>query len=233
MTKAPFSQRLRPETLTLLQKRGQKRNWSRREFIFRNGEPCSGVHLFLSGLVKLYRSNAAGREQIFLLEAAGSVLTLAPIFDEGEQPLTAETLKATVTLFVTGDDFLQLYAQRSDLRDAVTIELARRLRLTQGLLETIALQPVMARVATRLFELAAAHDALDGSQRFRLLLSQDEMAHVLGTSRESVARSLGELRSNGVIEQRGAHIRVTDAHALFEWSQLNGPDPATPMPAVI
>jgi DNA-binding transcriptional MocR family regulator len=81
----------------------------------------------------------------------------------------------------------------------------------------------------RLLELAAAHAALDGSRAFKLLLSQDEMAHVLGTSRESVARALGELRAHGIIEQRGAHIRVADAQALFEWSpqQLRPPHAVT------
>jgi CRP-like cAMP-binding protein len=111
------------------------------------------------------------------------------------------------------------------------VDLARRLRVAFGLLETIALKPVSARVATRIIELAGTQDALDGSRGFKLLLSQDEVAHVLGTSRESVARALGELRASGVIEQRGAHVRIVDPIALFEWSNLNNRESnTTPLP---
>ena len=87
----------------------------------------------------------------------------------------------------------------------------------------ITLKAVPARVATRLIELATVHDALDGSHSFNMTLSQDEMAQVLGTSRESVARALGNLRNAGVIEQRGSTIRIVDAAALLAWSQVSTP----------
>lgn len=231
MTTTPFLERLQPATRDLLIQHAEAHRWTRRECIFRKGDASTGVHLLVSGLVKLYRSNSSGREQIVLLEGAGSVLSLVPLFDEGTHSLSAEALKPATTLFVPSVVFMQLHEQHSDLRAAVTSELARRLRLTQGLLETIALQPVTARVAVRLLELATAHAALDGSRAFQLLLSQDEMAHVLGTSRESVARALGELRAHGIIEQRGAHIRVADAQALFEWSHLSNSGPVTPLPS--
>lgn len=233
MTRRAFLQRLSPESLEQLQEHGVKRAWSRRQCIFRTGEPCSGIHLVLSGLVKLYRSNAAGHEQIVLLEGKGSVLTVAPVVDRGEQLATAEALKATTTLFVSNDVFVGLYQEREDVREAVAAEMARRLRVAVGLLETISLKPITARVATRILELATTHDALDGSRRFSLLLSQDELAHVLGTSRESVARALAQLRADGVIEQRGPLIRVVDAGALFDCSHVNSAEPTTPLPDVI
>jgi CRP/FNR family transcriptional regulator len=234
MKTTPLLHRLQPATSAALQEIGVRRTWARRRCIFRTGDACTGIHLVLAGLVKLFRSNASGREQIVLLEGEGSVLSLAPLFDRGEQLATAETLKPTTTLFVAGDEFLRFIRAHPDARDAVESEMARRLRLAFGLLETIALKPVSARVATRVFELAMAHDALEGTQQFRVLLSQDEMAHVLATSRESVARALAELRAHGVIEQRGAHIRVLDARALFEWSNVTEEDPtATPLPAII
>ena len=234
MKAVPFVDRMLPESVEALHSVGIKRNWSRRQCIHRTGDVSAGIHLVVSGLVKVYRSNTAGREQIVLLEGAGSILSVVPVIDQGEQLATAETLKPTTTLFIPTDAFLEIFRQRDDVRDAVVAELARRLRLAFGLLETIALKPVAARVATRILELATAHDALDGAKQFRLLLSQDELAHVLATSRESVARALAELRAHGVIEQRGAQIRVVDARALFEWSNVSDQeDTTTPLPAVI
>lgn len=234
MKAVPFLDRMLPDSLEALHRAGIRRNWPRRRCIHRVGDECAGIHLVVSGLVKVYRSNPAGREQIVLLEGTGSVLSLVPVIDQGEQIATAETLKPSTTMFVSSETFLEMFRQRNDVRDAVAMELARRLRLAFGLLETIALKPVVARVATRILELATVHEALDGMKHFRLLLSQDELAHVLATSRESVARALAELRTHGIIEQRGAQIRVVDARALFEWSNVTDQEATTtPLPALM
>jgi len=231
MKTVPFLHRLDQDTVDYLNECGVRRTWPRHRCVFRAGDECTGLHIVLSGLVKLYRSNSTGREQIVLLEGDGSAISLAPLLDQGPQLATAETLKSTTTLFVPGDIVVQLFNDRDDMRAAIAVDLARRLRVAFGLLETIALKPVSARVATRIIELAGTQDALDGSRGFKLLLSQDEVAHVLGTSRESVARALGELRASGVIEQRGAHVRIVDPTALFEWSDLNNHESnATPLP---
>ena len=231
--KIPFLKRLHPETVEEVERRGIRREWPPHTSIYRTGEKCTGLHLILDGLVKIYRASPDGRQQIVLLEGAGGILALAPVLDEGSQVGSADTLRPTTTLFLSRDDFLQLHAQHPDFRDAVGIEMARRFRTTVALLETIALKPVPARVATRLIELAASNDALDGVRSFNLVLSQDELAHALGTSRESIARSLGDMRTAGVIEQRRSLIRVLDPQALIEWSQFGGPDTDTPVAALI
>lgn len=228
-----FVSRLNHETLEEIQARGVTRSWPRHTTIYRVRETCNGIHIVQQGLVKVYRANASGREQIVLLEGAGGALTIAPMLDEGTHLASAETLKQTTTLFLDVDTFLTLYADRPDFRDAVVAEMARRFRVLVGLLETISLKPVPARVATRIIEVASSQDALDGSKSFTMLLSQDELSHVLATSRESIARALAELRTSNVIEQRGSRIRVLDAESLFELSQAGESENATPLPIVI
>jgi CRP/FNR family transcriptional regulator, cyclic AMP receptor protein len=229
--KTPFLMRLRPETIEEIEQYGVKRDWPRHTRIYRAGEPCTGLYLIKKGLVKLYRAAPDGRQQIILVEGAGGALGLVSMIDRGDQAASADTLKPTTTLFLSHDQFLHLQTQHADFRDGILMEMARRFRAAIGLLEAIALKPVSARVATRILELASAHDALDGSRTFRLLLSQDELAHALGASRESIARALGELRGVGIIDQTRSEIRVLDAQALFEWSRLAGAEPSTPLPA--
>jgi CRP/FNR family transcriptional regulator len=231
--KIPFLKRLAPETIEEIERRGIKREWPRHMTVFRSGDRCTGLHVVVDGLVKIYRATPDGRQQIVLLEGAGGVLALAPVLDEGVQLASADTLKPTTTLFLTRDDFLLLHGAYSDFRAAVGIEMARRFRSTVALLETIALKPVPARVATRVLEIAAVNDALDGSRSFNLVLSQDELAHALGTSRESIARSLADLRAAGVIEQKRSLIRVLDPVALIDWSQFGGTDATVAVPAIL
>ena len=229
--KTPFLMRLRPETIEQIEEHGVKRDWPRNTRIYRAGEPCTGLYLVRKGLVKLYRAASDGRQQIILVEGAGGALGLVSMIDHGDQAGSADTLKPTTTLFLSHEQFQHLQTHRADFREAILMEMARRFRAAIGLLEAIALKPVSARVATRVLELASAHDALDGSRSFRLILSQDELAHALGASRESIARALAELRTIGIIEQARSEIRVLDAQALFEWSRLAGSEPFTPLPA--
>ena len=232
MTQPPtFIDRLLPNTADIVAARGVKRVWPAHSSIFRAEELCTGLHIVTSGLVKLYRTSSGAREQIMLLEGAGGVLTVAPVIDPGQHLMSAQTLKKTTTLFLARKDFLALYREHIDFHDAVVFELTRRIRVAIGLLETVTLRPVNARVATRLVELASAQSALDGSKAFNLLLTQDELAHVLATSRESVARGLAELRVAGIIEQRGSRIRVLQPQALFDRSQYSVSQPATPLPS--
>ncbi|HEX6063527.1 MAG TPA: Crp/Fnr family transcriptional regulator [Longimicrobiales bacterium] len=215
-------EQLSGETLAEIEGRSVARAWAPNSSIFRVGDACDGLHFVVDGLVKLYRSNPGGQEQIVLLEGAGSVLTLAPAIDAQGHLASAQTLKATSTLFLPRRDFIDLHATRADFRDAVLFEMARRFRITVALMETIALKPVAARVATRIIDIASANDALDGSKSFALMLRQEELARVLATSRESVARALGELRTHGVIEQRGSRIRILDPPRLSAWAHHGG-----------
>jgi CRP/FNR family transcriptional regulator, dissimilatory nitrate respiration regulator len=215
--------RLSPGLLAEIERRSVVRVWPRNTAIFRMQDECTGVHFVREGLVKLYRGHPNGREQIILLEGPGGALAIAPMFDDFKHITSARTLPQTTTMFLPQEDFLHLYNTNLEFRDAVTNEMARRFRSLIELVETITLKSVPARVATHLIELAAAHDALDGTQTFNLMLSQDELAHVLATSRESVARALAELRGAKIIEQRGAKIRVVDAEALAAWSQATTP----------
>ena len=226
-----FIDRMNPETLHVMKDLGITRTWPRRSNIFRTGDQCSGIHLVIKGLVKLYRSSVTGKEQIVLLEGAGGVLTLVPVLDNGRHLASADTLKTTTTLFVSTENVLRLYREREDFRDLIVGELTRRFRLAVGLLETISLKSVSARVATRVMEVASSQDALDGSEAFTMVLSQDELSHVLATTRESVARALADLRTAGVIEQSGSRIRILDPEQLFACSQQGLAEQSTPLPS--
>jgi CRP/FNR family transcriptional regulator, dissimilatory nitrate respiration regulator len=218
----PFMEQLSGETVAEIEGRSVARAWAPNSSIFRVGDACAGLHFVVDGLVKLYRSSPSGQEQIVLLEGAGSVLTLAPAIDAQGHLASAHTLEATSTLFLPRQDFIELHATRPDFREAVLCEMARRFRITVALMETIALKPVAARVATRIIDIASANDALDGSKSFALMLRQEELARVLATSRESVARALAELRTHGVIEQRGSRIRILDPLRLSAWAHHGG-----------
>lgn len=195
------------------------REWPARALIFRASDRCEGLHIMTSGLVKLYRASRSGKEQIVHLLREPGPLSLTPLFDGDPYPAAAATISATRTVFIPRADFDALFRTRPDFAFAMARELARRVRATTSIAESISLQQVPSRVASRIVQDAQLSGALEDARMFRMTLNQEEMARLLGTSRESVARAMAELRRSGMIEQRGARIRILHPGPLMELAQ--------------
>ena len=182
--------------------------------LFRKGEACRGLHLVLEGRVKVYRATPDGQEQVLHTQGPGQPLAEVPLFDGGPYPASAEAVEESRLLFLALEDFQWLYQHHPEIAGVVIRELGRRLRRMVMLVEKLSLSDVPTRVAAALLEFAEAEGALDPGAQFRLPRTQQELAGELGTSRESVARSLARLRREGVIAQNGARIRVLDLRRL-------------------
>jgi CRP/FNR family transcriptional regulator len=93
------------------------------------------------------------------------------------------------------------------------------LRGVISLADSMALKTVPSRVAMLLLEEANRMQPDGIAREFRLKLTQEDVAGIVGATRESVSRALGQLRAAGVIEQHGARIRIVDAEGLGCWAQ--------------
>ena len=184
--------------------------------LFRQGEPCKGLHIVGAGRVTVYRSSADGREQIIHTQEAGQPLAEVPLFDGGPYPASARVVEDARLFFLPRDAFEWLYRHNPEIADAVIRDLGRRLRRMVRLVERISLRDVPARVAATVLDYAEAAGALESAPaaRFTLPRTQEALARELGASREAVARALARLRRDGVIEQKGPSIRVLDEAAL-------------------
>ena len=202
------------DTIRAMRSRLIAREWKPGSVLFREGETCTGMHIVSRGIVKMYAADSSGREQITHLVSAPGVLSLSPLFDGDGYPSSACAITPTRTLFLTMVEFRRLFSTRPDFAWWATRELAERVRALTANMRTIALKQVPARVASRILAHAHACSAFESGESFDMLLSQEEMARLLCTSRESVARALGELRRAGIIEQRGSHVRILNPQAL-------------------
>jgi CRP-like cAMP-binding protein len=182
--------------------------------LFRRGEPCKGLYVVLSGTVRVYRASPDGREQVLHVQGAGQPLAEVPLMDGGPYPASARTTTETRILFLPRNDFEWLYQNHPEIADSVIRELVRRLRRMVRLVEKISLKDVPARVAATLLEYAEVDGVVTRGTEFRLPRTQEELAAELATTRESVARALSRLRREGIIDTRGARVRVVDPVAL-------------------
>jgi CRP/FNR family transcriptional regulator len=194
--------------------------------LFRKGEPARGVYLLAAGRVEIYRSTFDGREQVLHSETPVQSVAELPVLDGGTYPASGRAAVESELYFLPVDDFQRLYREHPEISDAVIRNLGRRLRALVGVVDKISLRSVPSRVAKALMEIAEGSGALKDGGSFRLARTQAEMAHELATSRESVARALGDLRRRGIIDTEARQVTIRSAGKLEEAAR--GEDPVAP-----
>lgn len=187
---------------------------ARGALLFRKGETCEGLHVVLEGRLKVYCTTASGREQVLHRVGAGEVVTELPLFDGGPYPASARAMVDSTVLFLPREAVERLRREHPELVRAAVRDLGRGIRRLMDVVEKVTLKDTRARVATALLERASASDALRDGGAFELGLTQEELARALAVTRESVARSLSDLRRTNVVAQRGSHVRIVSVTAL-------------------
>ncbi|HEX6068432.1 MAG TPA: Crp/Fnr family transcriptional regulator [Longimicrobiaceae bacterium] len=198
------------------------RETRRGETLFREGEPCRGLYLVVEGVVRLYRANANGQEQVLGVYGPGESLGEVALFDEGPYLASARVLEAGRVLFLPYEQVQALYHTHPKVAHAVVRELGSRVRALTALVDQLALQDVPTRVAAAVHRYASRSGALAAGGEFRLPRTQEELAAELATTREGVARALRGLRADGVIRQRGSAIEVLQPEELRRRGRVEG-----------
>jgi CRP-like cAMP-binding protein len=187
-----------------------EKNVQRGELIFFEGEPADTLYFLISGIVKLFKTSAQGKEQIISLARPYEVLNDISIFDDGSNPMSAQAM-STVNLYGIKKDRLEITLRQHPYVSARIIRvLAARTRQLISLVEDLSFKHVIGRVAKILLEHTG--DGAGSAQR----LTQQEMAAMAGTAREVVARSLKTLEERGLIRLDRQRIIISDKRALQE-----------------
>ncbi len=192
---------LNDEALRQLARRCVTKTVSAGSVLFTTGEVCRGLYVIESGRVRIYRVDPNGREQVLHVEGPGRPVAELPIFDGGPYPASAVTIDDSALVFLPREAFEFLYRSQPDIAQAVIRALGRRLRHLVHLTETLAFRDVAARLAMLLVGYAErAGSTTAGGIEIQLDRTQEELAHEIGTARESVSRAMKQLRRKGLIE---------------------------------
>lgn len=194
--------------------RGIPRKLAPGAVLFRKGERCHGLHVVLEGRVDIYATSPDGREQVLHRIGARQAVTELPLFDGAAYPASARAATSARLLFLPADVVERLAATHPAMLRVVIRDLGRSIRRLTRLVEKVSLKDVRARVATAVLEEAWATGDSPEGRPFRLAWTQEQMAHALGVTRESVARGLAGLRRDGLILQAGRNVRIRDLAGL-------------------
>lgn len=181
--------------------------------------------IVLSGRVKISHFTADGREIILAVRGPGELLGELSAIDQEPRSATALAAEPVEALVLTVEDFQQFVAATPRAAMVLLTGLVRRLREADRKRVEFAAYDTVGRVALRLLDLAKefgepAGGAGGQAVRITLPLSQQELAGLIGASREAVSKALQHLRKRGWIETQRRGISILDPDALYKRAMI-------------
>jgi CRP/FNR family transcriptional regulator, cyclic AMP receptor protein len=206
---------LPPDTLEALRQQSTVRTIARNEVLFRQGEASSELYGIVNGKVAILTRSPDGRESLVAVLDEGSLFGELGLFDEGPRSADARALEETNVLVLSYDVVRSAIDENPTLLWIIVRLLARRLRNTDESLADAVFLDVPARTAKRLLEIAGDAD------QFRLPMTQEDLAGLVGASRERVNKALSLFTRLGWIEVEGRNrYKILDRQALHDRATL-------------
>jgi CRP-like cAMP-binding protein len=215
LRRVPFFAVLLPEELHALATHCVVRRLVREEILFAEGDPCQGLYVVQQGAVKLFKMADTGREQVLVIERAGSTVGELPLFDGGNFPTSASAIEDSTLLYLPKRAFLDLCRHNSEVAFAVIRTLAWRFRYMTRLVEELSLKEVSHRLARFLRDRALRLGTRTRrGVEFPLEESNQEIGAEIGTVRDLVSRNLRRLVDRGIIKMERRKVIVLDMTEL-------------------
>ena len=175
-----------------------KRRYRRGEIIVEQGRKSDALFILLSGRARVVTSDSRGREVILAVLESGSYLGEMSLIDNEPHSATVRAEVQTDVLMLGRNEFNACLPEQSSLAYSVLRGLVVRLRNADRQIESLALLDVYGRVARALLDMAVEDE--NGQKIIRSKVSRQDLAKVVGASREMVSRVMKDLEERGLIE---------------------------------
>ncbi len=194
----------------------RQENVPARQTIFQVGQKGDSLHIDLEGRVKISLSSEEGKEAILSILSAGEVFGEMSLFDGEPRSAAVTTMEPCRFLVLRRQALLPFLEKRPQVMLELIAEMSRRLRATNTLVGNLSFLDLSTRLARILLNLVQQYGKLtDQGIVIGLKLSQEELGHLVGVSRESVNRQLRLWVEAGVIAHDHGSLIVRDSDALF------------------
>lgn len=211
-----FFSGLSEATLRALQKIMHTVSYPTGAILFMEGQAPRGVYILFQGRAKLLTTNSDGRTLILKIVQPGEELGLNSVITGRPYEMTAEVLQPTQMTFIGREDFLKFLGEHGDACLHFAQHLSRDCHSAYELIRTIGMcQSVSERVAKFLLDWSSNGVVTDGTVRAKLGLTHEEIAQLIGTTRESVTRALSEFKKQRTIELNGSTLVLRNKPALL------------------
>lgn len=177
--------------------------------------------LFLaSGRLRIVNYAASGREIAYAMVEAGAHVGELAALDGGPRSASVEAIDPCVIAFLPSGPFHELLLGHPQIAVTMLKNLARIIRQTDERITELSVLSAMQRIYRELQR--SARTLADGTVAISPLPTQEQLAAVVGTTRETVARAIGQLVRDGTVRRRGRELLILEPEVLEELSEPDG-----------
>jgi CRP-like cAMP-binding protein len=186
------------------------------DVLFKEGDPCSGVHFVKSGLIGLRKSALDGYSTLLKILRAGDSLGIRSLTAEESHRATAKVLKRSLVCFIDAANIRSVIQQNLTLGNNLLKHTAVELGEADERYHEMATRNLRSRLAHLLMLLKDddVHVGKTGILRFELPVSRTDMAAMLGVRRESVSRTIHEFEQEGLAHFTDRNVEIPDQNCL-------------------
>ncbi|MGH9680911.1 MAG: Crp/Fnr family transcriptional regulator [Candidatus Acidiferrales bacterium] len=188
--------------------------------LFVEGQTPRGVYIICTGRVKLSTASIDGKTLIVRISEPGEVLGLPGTVTGKPYDLTADVIEPTQLKFVARQDFLNFLREFGDVALRVAQLLGETYHTAIAEMRTIGLSHSAAeKLARFILDWSAHHSAEKGAVKAKLTLTHEEIAEMIGATRETVTRAFSELKKKNLVVVKGSALTIKDRSGLERIAQ--------------
>jgi CRP-like cAMP-binding protein len=184
------------------------------EIIFSPGDPADTVYLLNKGRVKIIMADLGGKEFTAEVLQPGEIFGDMDFSEQSVRTMRAEAREDAVICALPREDFERYLSRHPNLIVSLLEVIRSRFRKLQSQVEDLAHREVQARLAHLLLDLAKIDVPHDRQVHIRMQLTHQEMADLIGCSRETVSTTVGQFRDQGLISRESRTITILMPEAL-------------------
>lgn len=201
------------QELSKLSENRKVRKYKKKEVVFHEGDYAVAIFFINSGRVRTYKINEDGKEYSVDLYGAGDFIGYLSIFEGEDYTETAEAMDDSEILKIPKEDFLELIFKNRDVSNRFIKMLAHNVVEKEEKLLNLAYDSVRKRLADALIVLQKKYKE-NNNQDFEIAISRNELASIVGTSTETVIRTLSDFKEEGLISIKGSKISILKSKQL-------------------
>ena len=209
----PLFAPLSDEQRGILAQRLERHSHARGTVIVAAGEPTGSLHIIVSGRAQVVIGDNRGRRVILAMLRPGDYFGEMGLLDDLPRSANVVARETSEILTLDKEHFTRCLQENFELAMTMARGLAKRLRAADKRIGSLALLDVYGRVAQLLLQEA---EIIDGIRTIPGALSRQDIARMIGASRERVSRIMKDLESCGYIEMRGSSIVLLDRMSSLE-----------------
>lgn len=206
LRKIPFFRDLQPDELAKIEQLLIRRTMMERMVVFMQGESLDYVYFIAGGKVKIYRTDDQGREQIVNVLQAGDMFPHVGFFRNVSYPAHSVMIEKGVLFALPTARFRALLETDPSVCLKLMALMEGKIIELQGRLEEMVMHDTFGRIVLLLIRLSRIHGIPDGEYvRLNVPFTNQELANMIGTSRETVSRTLSQLKKEQALETTSDH----------------------------